>query len=289
MGKTSFINHLLGSPRGYPGSHVGPEPTTDRFIAIMHGDQDRVLPGNLVSTSADKPFAGLAKFGNAFLSKFCCAEVKSEILNKVTLVDTPGVLAGEKQRVGRDYDMNEVTRWFAERSDIILLMFDAHKLDISDEFKEIIWHLRGHEEKIRIVLNKSDQVTPKQLLRVHGALMWSLGKFFQTPEVCRVYVSSFWGAPYASVSGSASVALFDSEKADLYADIGDIERYAAVRRWSSATPPRPLTTLPSAAALVASCEPGCLTPSTVCAGSTRSSSVRGSPGRTLSFVQRCGR
>ena len=138
--------------------------------------------------------------------------------------------------------MNEVTRWFAERSDIILLMFDAHKLDISDEFKEIIWHLRGQEEKIRIVLNKSDQVTSKQLLRVHGALMWSLGKFFQTPEVCRVYVSSFWDAPYAPVSSAASVALFDSEKADLYADLGDIPRYAAVRRWESATSCRPLAT-----------------------------------------------
>ncbi|MGB1607390.1 MAG: hypothetical protein ACPIOQ_82445, partial [Promethearchaeia archaeon] len=28
VGKTSFINHLLGNPpNGYPGSNVGPEPT----------------------------------------------------------------------------------------------------------------------------------------------------------------------------------------------------------------------------------------------------------------------
>ena len=230
VGKTSFINHLLGSGRGYPGSHVGPEPTTDRFTAIMHGEEERVLPGNMVSASADKPFAGLAKFGNAFLSKFSCAEVNSEILKGVTLVDTPGVLAGEKQRVGRDYDMTEVTQWFAERSDIIMLVFDAHKLDISDEFKDVIAHLRGHEDKIRIVLNKSDHVTPKQLLRVHGALMWSLGRFFQTPEVCRVYISSFWDAPYAPISGAAAATLFDSEKSDLFDDLRDIPRYAAVRR-----------------------------------------------------------
>src|SRR5690349_5432190 len=33
-GKTSLIERLLGG-RTYPGAHVGPEPTTDRFVAVM--------------------------------------------------------------------------------------------------------------------------------------------------------------------------------------------------------------------------------------------------------------
>ena len=52
------------------------------------------------------------------------------------------------------YDFIGVLEWFAERVDRILLLFDAHKLDISDEFRRSIEALRGHDDKIRIVLNK---------------------------------------------------------------------------------------------------------------------------------------
>ena len=48
--------------------------------------------------------------------------------------------------------------WFAERVDRILLLFDAHKLDISDEFKQAIQAIRKQEDKIRIVLNKVDTI-----------------------------------------------------------------------------------------------------------------------------------
>jgi predicted GTPase len=79
----------------------------------------------------------------------------------------------------------QVCQWFASRADVILLLFDPHKLDISDEFKETIRAMTGNEEKLRVCLNKADGIDQQQLLRVYGALMWSLGKVVKSPEVSR--------------------------------------------------------------------------------------------------------
>lgn len=62
--------------------------------------------------------------------------------------------------MARGYDFVNVCHWFAERADLILLLFDAHKLDISDEFKAVIERLKGHDDKIRVILNKADQASP---------------------------------------------------------------------------------------------------------------------------------
>ena len=85
-----------------------------------------------------KQFRPLSKFGGAFLNRFQCSLLRSPVLKCVTMVDTPSILSGEKQRVDRGYDFVRVLRWFAERVDRIILLFDANKLDISDEFRRSI-------------------------------------------------------------------------------------------------------------------------------------------------------
>lgn len=231
VGKTSFIRSLL--QRDFPGQRIGPEPTTDRFTAIMHTSensylsQGRQIPGHALVMEVDKPFRGLASFGNSFLSKMEGVEVASPILRNITIIDTPGVLSGEKQRIGREYDYSEVIKWFAERADMIIIMFDAHKLDISDELKSVLDTLRPHQEKIRVLLNKADSIDSQSLLRVYGALMWSLGKVVQTPEVCRVYMGSFWDAPLKNFENRA---LLEREKSDLLLEMMSLPRNAVVRR-----------------------------------------------------------
>jgi len=264
-GKTTFIRHLVGGD--YPSMHIGPEPTTDRFTALIHGvDTDNIsdgegdengdengdemynqtmddsidstgdddnstinggstmedemnfsvksnpknvltkrwkkdgvnkstngktVKGNSLTVMPELPFSSLATFGSGFLSHFVGSITDAPLLEHVTLIDTPGVLSGEKQRLSRSYDFAKASRWFADRSDLILLLFDAHKLDISDELKDVIETIRPHnDDKIRCVLNKADGVTREQLVRVYGSLMWSMGKIFNSPEVVRVYTGS---------------------------------------------------------------------------------------------------
>ncbi|XP_077221059.1 EH domain-containing protein 1 isoform X2 [Tasmannia lanceolata] len=228
-GKTTFIKHLLKT--SYPGAHIGPEPTTDRFVVVMSGPDERSIPGNTIAVQADMPYSGLTTFGTAFLSKFQCSQMPHKLLEHITFVDTPGVLSGEKQRTQRSYDFTGVTSWFAAKCDLILLLFDPHKLDISDEFRRVIGSLRGHDDKIRVVLNKSDQVDTQQLMRVYGALMWSLGKVLNTPEVMRVYIGSFNDKPVNEAAvGPIGKELFEREQEDLLSDLKDIPKKACDRR-----------------------------------------------------------
>lgn len=225
VGKTTFIRYLLGAD--FPGQRIGPEPTTDRFTAIFDGPDTRVIPGNALAVSRDMPYRGLERFGVAFLNRFEGAQLPNPVLRNITIIDTPGVLSGEKQRVSRGYDFCEICNWFAQRVDLIILLFDAHKLDISDEFRNAIESLKGQDDKVRCILNKADQVDRQKLMRVYGALMWSLGKVIKSPEVLRVYVGSFWDQPLIF---NDNAELFEMEEKDLMSDLKDLPRNSAVRK-----------------------------------------------------------
>ncbi|XP_029316684.1 EH domain-containing protein 4 [Cottoperca gobio] len=224
-GKTTFIRYLL--EQDFPGMRIGPEPTTDGFIAVMYGENEGVVPGNALVVDPNKPFRKLNAFGNSFLNRFICSQMPNQVLQSISIIDTPGILSGEKQRISRGYDFAEVLRWFGERVDRIILLFDAHKLDISDEFSEAIRAFKGQDDKIRVVLNKADQVDTQQLMRVYGALMWSLGKVINTPEVVRVYLGSFWAKP---LQNTENRRLFEAESQDLFKDIQSLPRNAALRK-----------------------------------------------------------
>lgn len=224
-GKTTFIKYLL--EQDFPGIRIGPEPTTDRFIAVMYNEQEGVLPGNALVVDPTKQFRPLSKFGNAFLNRFQCSQLNNPVLQSISIIDTPGILSGEKQRTDRGYNFSSVIEWLAERVDRIILLFDAHKLDISDEFRSVIESMKGYDEKIRIVLNKADRIDHQQLMRVYGALMWSLGRVLKTPEVARVYIGSFWDEP---LHHDVNRKLFELEEQDLFDDLQSLPRNASLRK-----------------------------------------------------------
>jgi hypothetical protein len=186
----------------------------------------------------DSPFHGLADFGNNFLSRFAGTTSNSALLANITLIDTPGVLSGRKQRDGRDYEYSAVVEWFASRADMIIFMFDAHKLDISDELRGILDKIRPHQDKVRIILNKVQTIDTQQLLRVYGALMWSLGEVLRTPEVPRVYMGSFWDQDDSNTANdwrnsNVLAELLIREKAELVRELCALPQNTIMRRVSS--------------------------------------------------------
>lgn len=88
---------------------------------------------------------------------------------------------------------------FQARSDMLksgrLTAVQIKHLDLRSDWQESLSELllrtRCHNMvQVRVVLNKSDQVDQQQLMRVYGALMWSLGKVFRSPEVRCMFASA---------------------------------------------------------------------------------------------------
>ncbi|KAH9577236.1 Dynamin superfamily [Trypanosoma melophagium] len=212
-GKSTFINYLMQSNYLL----TGPQPVTDKFTVIMHGEQVQQIPGRVLMADSSQPFRGLNQFGDAFAECFQGLIAPHPILQSVSLIDTPGVLETAGDIHSRRYDYIKVCRWFVEKSDLVFFLFDPTKLDSGTELRMLFKHaLRGQESKIRIVLNKADAVGPQELMRVYGALFWNLSSLINTTEPPRIYVSSFWDRPYCK--GTDHV-LFTQEKADLIYDL----------------------------------------------------------------------
>lgn len=80
---------MLG--RDYPGSNIGPEPTTDRFTVVHWDPEERRIPGNTLAVSPDKPYQ---------VSGFACAAPESRQSVFVLQVESAGgVNAGKSSNL----------------------------------------------------------------------------------------------------------------------------------------------------------------------------------------------
>ena len=117
------------------------------------------------------------------------------------------------------YPYNEVCQWFIDRADLIFVVFDPTKLDVGLELEMLFRQLKGRESQIRIILNKADNLATQDLMRVYGALFWSLAPLINVTEPPRVYVSSFWPYDYAP---DTSRELFKREEISLLEDLNQV-------------------------------------------------------------------
>eukprot|EP00061_Rhincodon_typus_P017561 g46299.t1 len=117
------------------------------------------------------------------------------------------------------YPFNDVCQWFIDRADLIFVVFDPTKLDVGLELEMLFRQLKGRESQIRIILNKADNVATQELMRVYGALFWSLAPLINVTEPPRVYVSSFWPYEYQP---DTNQNLFLKEEVSLLEDLNQV-------------------------------------------------------------------
>nr|XP_048289024.1 sarcalumenin isoform X1 [Myodes glareolus] len=218
VGKSTMINYLLGLEETRYQLYTGAEPTTSEFTVLMHGPKLKTIEGIVMAADSARSFSPLEKFGQNFLEKLIGIEVPHKLLERVTFVDTPGIIENRKQQE-RGYPFNDVCQWFIDRADLIFVVFDPTKLDVGLELETLFRQLKGRESQIRIILNKADNLATQMLMRVYGALFWSLAPLINVTEPPRVYVSSFWPQDYKP---DTHRELFLKEEISLLEDLNQV-------------------------------------------------------------------
>jgi hypothetical protein len=186
-GKSTFVNHLLGSPV----QKTGLAPTDDAFTVLAYGGAEEEREGQAVVSTPNLPYDGLRHFGSELLSHFRLKLRPLPLLRELNLVDSPGMIDAAKEGSGRGYDFAGVVRWFAERADVVLVFFDPEKPGTTGETLQVFTQsLRGIDHKLLIVMNKMDRFESLQdFARAYGALCWNLGKVIPRKDLPHIYTT----------------------------------------------------------------------------------------------------
>lgn len=81
----------------------GAEPTTSEYTVIMHGEKFRSIEGIVMAADSSRSFSPLEKFGQGFLERLVGVEMPHKLLERVTFVDTPGIIENRKQQERGDW------------------------------------------------------------------------------------------------------------------------------------------------------------------------------------------
>eukprot|EP00931_Biecheleriopsis_adriatica_P045635 TRINITY_DN26133_c0_g1_i1.p1 TRINITY_DN26133_c0_g1~~TRINITY_DN26133_c0_g1_i1.p1 ORF type:complete len:635 (-),score=127.74 TRINITY_DN26133_c0_g1_i1:49-1953(-) len=195
-GKSTFVNKLLGQEV----QQTGVAPTDDGFTILErrtasdHEDGPTVL-----GCPENRPYAELQRFGQIFSGhlrrKRLVLPQTSVMPYGLQIVDTPGMIdlpvnaESMNESRGRGYNFVEVVRWWAKRSDLILLLFDPDKPGTTGETLDVLTKsLSGLNHKFLVILNKVDKLDNSiDFARAYGALGWALSKVIKRKDIPQVY------------------------------------------------------------------------------------------------------
>lgn len=215
-GKSTFINRLLG----LSVQETGVAPTDDGFTVLQrHASLNEVEDGpTLLGCPENRPFKELQRFGPAFWRhlrrKRLVLPKESVMPYGLQIVDTPGMIdmpvqtSAQHMAGGRGYNFLEVVRWFAQRADLILLLFDPDRPGTTGESLDVLTQsLSGLDHKFLIVLNKVDQLDSSvDFARAYGTLGWALSKVIPRKDIPQIYTmyNAGVGGESAQVQGDKS-------------------------------------------------------------------------------------
>jgi len=217
-GKSTMINYLLGNEYTANAFKTSAEPSQGfNFNIAMYGEEVEDLDGTEIA--AEWAFSSLQKFGQEFLKKLKGKKMPNKLLEKATFAEIPGVLeTGTIRKIDRRYPFNDACQWFIDHADLIVLVYDYAKLDIGPETEALLDQLKGRESQVRIVLNKADEITAEELLKIQGNLVWNVSPLMASVEPPTLYAGSFWSKPYQA---GAPKRLLKAQEQALIKDIKD--------------------------------------------------------------------
>ncbi len=218
-GKSSFINHLLGQPI----QATGLAPTDDGFTVLTWGRQAATADGSTATSHPRLDLGDFAQLGPAFTTKLRLRTVPHELLQSVTLVDSPGMIDAMGAINTRGYEFPAAVRTFAERADLILFFFDPDKPGTTAESVSVLTEtLAGLSHKLLLILNKVDQFDSfPDLARTYGTLCWNLAKAIRTkdiPHIALCYLPPEEGAP-TRAAGAIPLGEFDAAREQVLEEI----------------------------------------------------------------------
>ncbi|CAI5741828.1 unnamed protein product [Hyaloperonospora brassicae] len=193
-GKSTFINHMLGQSV----QKTGRAPTDCTFTVLAGGTRDERLDGAALVRHAQYGFGDVERlFGRDFVSQVELKVVAgSQLLDEggLMIVDSPGMIdppgtSLDRTDKDRGYDFKRVVQWFADRADVVLVMFDPDKPGTTFETLDVLTKsLQGMSSKVLLILNKVDDFqTVHDFARAYGALCWNLSKVIGRKDLPFIY------------------------------------------------------------------------------------------------------
>lgn len=212
-GKSTLINYLLGRS---PIQDTGVAPTDDGFTIILYGEKDEDFYGPAALGRLPKEFANLNKFGPEFLQHLKVKYRSCELLKKINLIDSPGMIDTAGEASTRNYNFSAVVRSFVELSNLVFFMFDPDKPGTTGETVKVLSEcLFGMEFKLRVLLNKCDTFENMyDFARSYGALCWNLSRVLKSKDLPKIY-TTFTPNDTTRVSTQIDLNWFEKHRAEL--------------------------------------------------------------------------